>query len=180
MDFMERKFYIIFIFLLCCVRKDPIDFYQERITIEIDSASALVQGEYFFANNTDDRKIIKLFYPFPVDSIHYFPDIIMLDYPYERDTNGIHFSIRVKPGRENSFKIGYRQKLNKRYFRYITTTTKKWGKPINRAEFVILAKKDLNLQINYKITDSQLKEDMMCYIILKKQFYPAKDLIIKW
>ncbi|MCX7995874.1 MAG: hypothetical protein N3A65_08940 [candidate division WOR-3 bacterium] len=62
-----------------------------------------------------------------MDSNHSFPDIIILDLPYEKDTNGIHFSIVVKPGKVNSFKISYHQMLKNRYFRYITTTTEKWG-----------------------------------------------------
>ncbi|MEO0124389.1 MAG: hypothetical protein ABIL69_10360 [candidate division WOR-3 bacterium] len=175
-------FFLLFVAIpfLFCGKKPIVDFYQEKITIEIDSASALVQGEYFFANNTDSRKIVKFFYPFPVDSNHYYPDIIMLDYPYEKDTNGIYFSMPIKPGKENSFKIGYRQRLNKRYFRYITTTTRKWGKSINTAEFFILARKDLKLHINYKITKTELRNNMICYTIVMKRFYPTQDLIIKW
>ncbi len=176
----QRRFYIVLIFFLCCVRKVPIEFYQEKIYIEIDSTSASVTGEYFFKNNTDVRKILKFFYPFPVDTNHNFPDIIILNFPYEKDTNGIHFSMLVKPGKENSFKIGYRQRLNKRYFRYITITTRRWKKPIDNAEFFILARKDFNLHINYRINKTELRNNMICYIILRKRFYPKQDLIIEW
>jgi len=180
MSYLRIIFYLIITFLLSCARKIPVDFYQEKIVIEIDSLSAFVKGEYFFKNNTDSRKIVKFFYPFPVDTNHYFPDIIMLDFPYEKDTNGIHFSMLIKPGKDNSFKIGYRQRLNKNFFRYITTTTKKWSKPINIAEFVIMARKDFKLHINYSISKKELKNGRLCYYIIKKRFYPDKDLIIEW
>ncbi|MEO0136245.1 MAG: hypothetical protein ABIL40_01485 [candidate division WOR-3 bacterium] len=171
---------LLFLPLLLCSKKPIIDFYQEKITIEIDSASALVRGEYFFANNTNTRKIVRFFYPFPVDSIHSFPDIIILNQPYERDTNGIHFSMLLEPGRNNSFKISYRQYLKKRYFCYIITTTRKWQKPIKYAEFIVFAKKNQRLHLSYPPAAIFSRGEYDCYKIVKREFYPAEDLVIQW
>jgi len=142
--------------------------------------SVRVTGEYFFENLTHTRKIVKFFYPFPVDSIHYFPDIILLDLPYDKDTNGIYFAMKMEPGKDNSFKIVYCQKLKKRHFRYITTTTRKWERPIKDAEFIIIAGKNVRLRINYDISKIESYLDKQYYRIVKKKFFPEEDLIIEW
>jgi|UniRef100_A0A7V3RG02 hypothetical protein len=174
------KIFLFFIFLTCCSKRGGIDFYQEKIIIEIDSLSAFVTGHYFFCNYYKTNKIVKFFYPFPIDVNHPFPDIIILDLPYERDTNGIHFSMLVKPGSDNSFKISYRQKLRKRFFRYITTTTRKWGRPIKYAEFIIYLPEEYQPKINYKVNKIELQNGRRCYKIIKRGFYPFEDLIIEW
>lgn len=172
-------FFLIFSFIECR-KKIEIDFYAEKVFIELRTMDVRVTGEYFFENATQSIKYVKFFYPFPVDSFHYYPDTILLDYPFDKDTNGIYFVMKMGPGRENSFKITYSQKLKKRYFRYITTTTRKWGRPIMNAEFVIIAPKNFGLKINYKINKIESYQDKQYCRIIKKKFFPEEDLFIEW
>lgn len=163
-----------------CRKKTEIDFYAEKIYIELGLIEVRVTGEYFFENTTQTVKFVKFFYPFPVDSFHYYPDIILLDFSYDKDTNGIYFVMKMEPGKKNSFKITYCQKLKKRYFRYITTTTRKWKKPIGNAEFLIIAPRNFNLKINYSINKAEFYRDKQYCSIIKKNFFPEQDLIIEW
>ncbi len=171
-----------FCLLICieCFRSTEIDFYKEDIRIEIENNRATVTGEYFFKNLTNNKKRVKFFYPFPVDSLHLFPDMILLDFPYERDTNGIYFTMKMEAKRENFFKIIYCQKLQKNTFRYITTTTKMWKKPIKYAHFLIILPETLKAEVNYPIVSKYHSFKKVFYIIDKKDFCPEEDLIIKW
>ncbi|MEO0205433.1 MAG: hypothetical protein ABIL22_02015 [candidate division WOR-3 bacterium] len=163
-----------------CQKKPTIDFYAENITIEIDKSRARVSGTYFFENLTPYPKRIKFYYPFPVDSLHSYPDTILLAHPYEKDSTGIHFAMSIGPKNIDSFKIVYEQKLKRNQFRYITTTTKKWQRPIKEARFTIVSPQDLSPQINYHIAKEETIANKCYYFIIQKEFYPGEDLIIKW
>ncbi|MGQ9816664.1 MAG: hypothetical protein ACUVQ3_01750 [bacterium] len=171
---------LLILFFVECRKKPSIDFYAEKIFIELESMEVRVTGEYFFENFMQATKIVKFFYPFPVDSVHSYPSIILLDLSYEKDTNGIIFEMRMKPGKDNSFRITYQQKLRKRQFRYITTTTRNWKRPIKNAEFIIVANKSAKLKTNYQINKMEFYRDKQYCRIIKKEFFPGEDLIIEW
>lgn len=163
-----------------CQKNPPIDFYKEDITIEIDNRQANVAGRYFFKNLTSVRKRVKFYYPFPVDSIHSYPDTILLDYPYEKDSAGIYFTMTIDANKCDSLKIIYEQKLHKNKFRYITTTTRKWEKPIKEAKFTIIVSEDVSPKINYHIAKEEVVNGEHYYIISISHFYPKEDLMIAW
>ncbi|MGB9720027.1 MAG: hypothetical protein ACPL28_00900 [bacterium] len=163
-----------------CQKREPIDFCKEDIKIEINRNKARVTGTYFFKNLTPYSKRIKFYYPFPVDSNYLFPDTILLAYPYEKDTVGIYFTMVIEPNTTDSFTIAYEQKLKNNVFRYITTTTRKWHRPIKEVRFTVILHQDLSPQINYQITREQTIGNNRYYIIKQERFYPSEDLIIKW
>lgn len=88
--------------------------------------------------------------------------------------------MRMKPGKDNSFRITYQQKLKKRQFRYITTTTRNWKRPIKNAEFIIVANKNAKLKTNYQINKMEFYRDKQYCRIIKKKFFPEEDLLIEW
>ena len=172
--------FIYVVFLCLCQQAPPIDFFKEDVTIEILDGKVRVTGIYFFKNLTQIGKRVRFFYPFPVDSNHHYPDRISLSHQYEKDSTGVFFSLSLRPNSVDSFKITYVQQIEETFFRYITTTTKVWKRPIEDARFVIVAPDTLEINANYAFsTRGRVDEDWL-YCIEIQDFFPAEDLIIHW
>lgn len=172
---------LFYIILLCvCQQAPPIDFFKEEVTIQVMEARVRVTGVYFFENMTQIRKRVKFYYPFPVDSNHYFPDTIAIGCPLEKDTAGIFFSLSIKPNSIDSFVITYEQRINKTFFRYITTTTEVWKRPIKEANFTIIAPETFAVHTNYAFSEPINVDTYRHYMIAIKNFFPEEDLIVNW
>ncbi|OPX17903.1 hypothetical protein BXT86_03955 [candidate division WOR-3 bacterium 4484_100] len=178
---VNRLLMIFFIIpLFTCHREPDIDFYKETIMITIQDHQALVSGVYYFKNRTEFHKRVKFFYPFPVDDGHSYPDSIYLKYPFNKDSTGIFFEKVFAPHRADSFVIVYRQNLYENKFRYITTTTRKWRRPIKEAKFTITCPDTLKPHINYSVQETKKFRNKVYYFVRCTDFYPEEDLIITW
>ena len=167
--------------LLCmCQQAPPIDFFKEDVKIEVLDARVRVSGVYYFRNLTDIGKRIRFYYPFPVDSNHYFPDTISLGYPFEKDSSGIYFWLSIGANSVDSFEITYEQQIGRPFFRYITTTTQVWKRPIKEADFTIIAAETLAVNANYPFSEVTTIDGYRHYSIPIKDFFPEEDLIISW
>lgn len=163
-----------------CHQAPPIDFCKEDVTIRILDGRVRVTGVYFFENLTDIGKRIKFYYPFPVDSNHHFPDSISLGYPFEKDSAGIYFWLPIGPNSIDSFSITYEQEIREPFFRYVTTTTKAWKRPIKEANFTIIAPETLAINANYVFSEPKKIDGNFFYLIPINNLFPEEDLIIRW
>ncbi len=179
MNWRIRLIFIV-VFLCVCQQAPPIDFFKEDVTIELLDSRVGVTGVYYFENLTQIGKRIKFYYPFPVDSNHHFPDTILIDRPFEKDPAGIYFSLSVKPNGVDSFKIAYEQQIEKPFFRYITTTTQQWKRPIKEANFTIIAPETLAISANYAFSEPKKVGENRHYYIPIENFFPDEDLVITW
>jgi hypothetical protein len=166
--------------LCVCRQAPPIDFFKENVTIEVLNGRVKVTGSYIFRNLTDIGKRVKFYYPFPVDSNHHFPDTISIDRPYEKDSTGISFWLSLKPNGVDSFEITYEQLIDRPFFRYITTTTKVWKRPIKEANFTIVAPETLAVSANYAFSEPVKIGENLHYFIPISNFLPEEDLIVRW
>ena len=171
---------MLFIMFCYCQKQLPIDFFKENVVIKISGSGVKVTGRYFFKNLTGQDKRITFYYPFPVDSNHVYPDTIMLDHPYTKDTAGIYFDMSMKAQRIDSFKISYYQKTRTQQFTYITTTTQQWKKPIKQALFTIIAPASLQVRFSYSPYTYKKVNDKSVFTVKKTDFFPENDLAIKW
>lgn len=168
------------VFLCLCQQAPPIDFFKEDVIIEVRGARVRVTGIYFFENLTEIGKRIKFYYPFPVDSSHHFPDTISIGYPFERDSAGIYFSLSLRPNSIDSFVITYEQQIEEPFFRYITTTTRAWKRPVKEANFTIITPETLAINANYVFSKPKKIDGNLHYLIPINNFSPEEDLIIRW
>lgn len=135
-----------------------------------------------FLKNLKKEKITALlFYPFPLDSSHFYPDTISSGFDFIKSDSGIKIKISFLPEEDKSFYVYYEQRLNKNIARYILKTTKHWKKPLKLAKFEIELPENLyNWKISYPI-DSIKKENKNIKIYLtKRNFFPKEDIIITW
>jgi hypothetical protein len=86
----------------------------------------------------------------------------------------------IYPKKIASFTIVYTQKLKKDQFRYITTTTRRWRRPISEARFSVILSEDILPRFNYNVVREKVVDNRHYYIIEYKKFYPEEDLIIEW
>jgi hypothetical protein len=180
---MKKIFAIAVMTAIISCTKSPapqIDFYKENVVIDILNDRVSVVGLYYMKNLTGIDKQVTFFYPFPVDSFHAYPDIILIDYPFSKDTAGIYFDLSIPAHKADSFKVLYQQKLTGRQCRYITLTTRQWQKPIQSAAFTVIAPEFLKLNINYPVKGRETIDDTVFYYIRLKNFFPGADLKIKW
>lgn len=159
---------------------NPIDFYKENVVIDILKDRVSVVGIYYMKNLTKVDKKVKFFYPFAVDSFQAYPDLILIDYPFDKDKEGIYFDMSFPARRVDSFKVLFQQKSSGRQYRYITLTTRQWQRPIQDAAFTVVAPGFLKLKINYPVVGKETINDTVFYYIRMKKFYPGADLEIKW
>ena len=181
-DIVKRKYclFMLFIMLCYCQKQLPIDFFKENVVIEISNSGVEVTGQYFFKNLTDQDKRVTFHYPFPFDENHQYPESIILDYPYTKDTAGIYFDMPMKAQSIDSFKISYYQKTRTHQFTYITTTTKQWNRPIKNARFTIIVPASLQVRFNYSPYTHKKVNDKSVFTVKKTDFFPENDLDIKW
>jgi hypothetical protein len=180
---MRKTFFFALLIAVISCSKSPapqIDFYKENVVIDILKDQVSVVGIYYMKNLTKADKKVKFFYPFPVDSFQAYPDLILIDYPFDKDKEGIYFDMSFPARRVDSFKVLYQQKLKGRQCRYITLTTRQWQRPIQDAAFTVVAPGFLKLKINYPVVGKETINDTVFYYIRMKKFYPGADLEIKW
>jgi hypothetical protein len=164
----------------CGSHAPPIEFRREHVTIEISDDHVTVVGIYLFHNTCRKTQCITFFYPFPIDSNHYYPDTLLISYPYTRTANGIYYDMVIQARTSKACTISYVQRTHYPEFTYITTTTKEWKRPIEQADFTIIAPDTLLVTMNYPVHDRVISNAQCINQIRYQNFYPTEDLIIHW
>ncbi|UCG90903.1 MAG: DUF4424 family protein [candidate division WOR-3 bacterium] len=183
--FVHRLMLFQLLFLILCItcqkeKGPPIDFFKEDITIEIEEGRLRVTGIYFFKNLTSNRIRVNFYYPFPVDVNHHYPDTIAMSRSYEENSSGINFTMLFNPKDIASFHIMYEQRISKNQCTYITTTTRKWERPIKEAHFTIIIPDTLSAIISYPLSHSAKINNKHHHYITIQSFFPKEDLMIEW
>jgi len=176
---------IIFIFLfLSCNSKGllPIQFYKEEVFIKLAPKEVYVKGIYYFKNRTEAAKRMKLFYPFPIDSLHKFPyNIEVENAPFDTAMNGITYDVVIGPMDTTVSTVRYRQEIDTNNARYILTTARKWKEPIREARFIInLPEQFRQVSITYQPDSVEKKGGRIFYYINEFNLFPRKDIDILW
>jgi hypothetical protein len=161
------------------------DFFGEDITFRLDGFYLDVEGYYWFSNHSGKPIHSNIFYPFPnysgekIDSIRLYNLSAGWEPEFKREGEyGISFDLFIAPLDTVLFQVGYRQKLNGDSAVYILKTTQGWGKPIDHAEFKLIAPDSLIMKkFSYPPDKSYLIEKKKIYIWKMKNFMPVRDMI---
>jgi hypothetical protein len=77
--------------------------------------------------------------------------------------------------------VFYRQPLRGRLARYIVTTTQRWGRPIDRAQFSVTVPAALrNVRLSYLPDRTERRDSLVTYSFARKGFMPSEDVIVTW
>lgn len=157
-------------------------FAREEILMNVRPGVVEITGMYHFTNTLSSPATAVIFYPFPLDSIHGWPDSVSVPgYEFERADSGVSFKMRFEPQAENSFLAYYRQPLRGRAARYIVTTTQAWQRAIDTAYFRVIVPADFRgVKLSYKPDAVARTDSSVIYSFTRRRFFPNKDVIVSW
>lgn len=157
-------------------------FAREEIRMNIRPGAVEITGMYHFTNTLPNPATAVIFYPFPRDSFHAYPDSVSIPgYELERSDSGVSFKMRFRPQVEDSFLAYYRQPLRGRQARYIVTTTRAWKRAIDQAQFRITVPTNFKgVKLSYKPDAISRTDSTVTYSFTRRSFYPDKDVIVTW
>lgn len=177
------QYFLIVSFITCHHQiTSPIRFLSEEIKISIDSARVKVYGVYIFKNISTRTKTALIYYPFPIDSYHTYPDSIFTSIgSYTKSDSGIYFPITFQARSQETLHVFYRQSVTATQTRYILSTTQKWRYPLQKAFFSIDIDTNRSIKdISYQPQRTDTFNNRLYYYLEKRNFKPSTDLIIKW
>ena len=180
--------YILLIFSSANLFSQDVQFFREKIVMEIFDSGCHLKGIYYLKNETEKPIVKNLFYPFIVNEKLPYPDSIkVVDWvdkeaiDFRNSLKGIFFTAYIPKLSIKIYQVDYYQKAPHNYMEYILTTTKFWGNPFDIAEYEIkipLRYKIKYLSMNY--LDKNVENGKQILYVMKKEFMPGKNLIIKW
>lgn len=150
--------------------------------MDVKPGTLEVRGMYHFTCSAKEPLVASVFYPFPLDSTHPYPDSIEItQHAFQRQDSGVAFRMRFQPGAEDSFFAYYRQPLKTNSATYIVTTTRKWKRPIDLARFRVTVPARLaDVKLTYKPDSVKKADSTTSYFFTRKRFYPDKDVTVTW
>ena len=160
-----------------------------------------VRGMYHFQCSAKEPLVASVFYPFPLDSTHLYPDSIELrtsnanrqggdsgvrssalgPRTFVRQDSGVAFRMRFRPEAEDSFFAYYRQPLRTNSATYIVTTTRKWKRPIDLARFRVTVPASFkDVKLTFRADSVARSDSAVTYFFTHKKFYPDRDVTVTW
>jgi hypothetical protein len=164
----------------------PVSFDREVIRVFLSEESIRVEGTYVFTTSAPRGGRQALHYPFPVDSLHPFPDIIAVrsgedTLRFSRAGDGVRFTISLPPNRETTFDVDYEQRCLQPHGCYILTTTAAWERPLKRADFEVHVPDAIRLvSSTYDMEEMRGGEGGRVYTFSRTEFMPDTDLCLSW
>jgi len=169
------------------ILSQPLQFAKEKIEVKIYNGYAVVTGDYTFTNKNKNKLRSTLFYPFPVNQSHFYPDTISVydqhnkTILFTKSSTGIYFRISVFPDSGTTISVKYSQRISSDTMKYILTSTQTWKHPLEKAEYIVSLPKQFDLKdISIKPYKKDSDSTDNIYIINKQNFMPETDLIIVW
>jgi len=171
-------------------RESPIRFYREYVTVEPSRDRTRVTGLYYFRNDSDDALSVGILYPFPVDRHHLYPlriaaweetDDGLRPMGFSRESAGVRWAMDFSPREEKRIRVRYTQETKKPHAIYIVTTTQKWERPIELAEFEFRIPNSLEgATLSFEPDRSETQGDTLVYFVAWTGFMPDADLVVTW
>jgi len=194
---------------VCCRKPapaSPVHFAREEVAVDVRPGTLEVRGMYHFTCSARGPLAASVFYPFPLDSTHPYPDSIELKTPiadrqtpnvrtqdsgprrpalelrtFVRQDSGVSFRMRFRPDAEDSLFVYYRQPLRANSATYIVTTTRKWKRPIDLAQFRVTVPAGFkDVKLTFKPDSVVTSDSTISYFFAGKRFYPDKDITVTW
>jgi hypothetical protein len=141
-----------------------------------------VRGMYHFTCSAKQPLVASLFYPFPLDSTHPYPDSVEIrQRGFQKQDSGVSFRMQFRPGAEDSFFAYYRQPLRANTATYIVTTTRKWKRPIDVAHFRVTVPAGFkDVKLTFRADSVTRNDSTVTYLFMQRRFFPDRDVTVTW
>lgn len=163
-----------------------VTFERERIKVFVEESAIRVEGTYYFSTSSPTNHAQGLYYPFPHDSLHPFPSVILVrsegdTLSHRRVQDGVAFTVRLRPDGPTVLEVFYEQLCLDGSACYILTSTSMWRRPLERADFEIYIPSDLELRsMTYTADETIQNDDGEIHRFTRTQFQPERDLCLHW
>jgi hypothetical protein len=160
----------------------PVHFAREEVSMDVRPGTLEVRGVYHFQCSAEQPLVASIFYPFPLDSTHLYPDSIEIrQHRFQRQDSGVSFRMRFAPNVEDSFFAYYRQPLRTNSATYIVTTTQKWKRPLDLARFRVTVPAGFrDVALTFKPDSVVTGDSTVSYFFARKEFFPDRDVTVTW
>jgi hypothetical protein len=164
------------------VQESPVHFAREEIAMDVRPGTLEVRGMYHFLCSAKQPLVASVFYPFPLDSTHLYPDSIEIrQHGFQKQDSGVSFRMEFRPSAEDSFFAYYRQPLKANSATYIVTTTRKWRRPIDVARFHVTVPESFkDMSLTFKPDSVRKSGRSVSYFFTRRKFFPDKDVTVTW
>lgn len=173
-------------------RFTPVRFDRERIEIWAAPGRVQVCGLYHYRNRSPLPTVLMLEIPFPIDARHGLPadaDLVEANAegafvsdlaPSFHNAGEGRLRLWFRGREEKWIRLDYSQPVSSSDGRYILLTTRAWGRPLDRGEYILKLRPDLQLErSNYELMPStQLGSNS--YQFSRTDFFPDRDWTFVW
>ena len=186
---MRRKYIILIFLVFSFVRLsgNNVSFHEEYLDIFIKDTTCVLRGKYYLKNATGHNINFPIYYPIAIDTIQYYPESIKIQnhkgqpIKHSHKAKGVNFSIPLPADTIIFIEIEYKQRIVQNQFEYIVKSTRSWGKPLQYARVNIHVPKRYKLtSTSFSYNDVIKDENELIYVIERENFFPEKNIIIKW
>ena len=186
-----KIFFFLFYFLISItwIQSQPIDFFREEITFELDSIYFIVNADFYFRNTTD--KVLTPMVTLPVARINYQKQIdtilvflqenLVQPLPVQVKDTLARFSIELPPGQDKLIKVIYQQRHNGHTAKYILTTTWYWKKPLEVASYTLVCPAYVNME-KFSIPPDKISNFNRTTLFYwnRTNYMPETDLLLEF
>ena len=164
-----------------------VEFYRENIVFLLSERSFIVNGDYYFRNNAHEQVKKLIYYPFGTFNSNESVDSVTvhnitansIERILRMTPSGITFEAEIAGNDTVLYRVVYRQHIVSDSVRYILQTTKYWNKPLDRAEYTLVAESPVSVQtLSYPPDTLFQVRSMHIYRWWKEKFLPESDMII--
>jgi len=177
----------IFLILSTSIFSQGVKFFAEDITFRLDKEYFIVDGVYWFFNDTDKPVEKIIFYPFPFDTAAGEVDSITIynlseqreETALQINDNGLRYLLVMAASDTCIYRIGYRQRVRNGCVKYILTSTAAWNRPLEWAKYKLIA--DNSAEINMFSYDPDRLytiENEKIFFWGKRNFQPEYDFVV--
>ena len=176
-----------FVLLICSLglfnsySQNLISFFEEHIDFALDKQYFTINGIYSFCNHSDREINQSILFPFAdevseIDSIRIVNLKSSSNVAFTKSGKYISFNLSIMPKDTVELNIYYRQKTtisNK----YIITSTKSWGKPLEKAFYSLTVSQGVKIK-SFSYQPDLFKKKKRTYFWKKENFMPENDFIV--
>lgn len=169
-----------------------VEFPRETITMTVDSALVSIHGVYEFRNNLPRNVELPVTFPFAVDESADYPhavavfvradgDSVPVPFEERRPAHEVAFHLTLPASRTLHWEVRYRQRVHGSRGRYVLTSARAWGKPLESGDYRFVLPRALRVVEAWPEPErEELAGERRVLSAHREAFLPDREMQISW